>query len=654
MLVMDLFVSTSLTIIPFSSSNNQQHETRTDTRLGVPSPDDYVLMKEETFAVDSDRMILAGNALEEKTSNRTRTGTETEEITLTTLCTTSHPVRNKLSCVCRLGTQHIEACVAAVQDSDVVRALKRRREVLPPMWDVFERRSAPGKRALVTQRRYIVNKGAFPCSLCNKCFTVTQGHTRDGLGDPNDGLSGEDDASLPFATVRFFSCHVCGKVFPKRSSLKRHQRVHLELFSPGPLAPHPCPLCGKAFGRREHLSRHLASHANTRQYACDNCAKPFLRKEHLERHRLAHCRGSHEELELPESEHPTTPPPVEDPPIIDRPFPCDVCQQTFVGQDQLERHQKRMHNMTPLEGSTVKPRIHTCSVCSRVFTRKEHMVRHQKIHQREFLLGSGSFLADMTLAVPTDSAVLNNNNDDSLAETGIKLEGTSWNDDSLSKAYNGQDLNHHLDDIKSEPDESSSPTQEQVKPYQCPCCEAKTFTRRSHMVRHFKRAHSDQPLSLVVISNRTDYSRQYKEFQLSNGQHYCKFCGKTFGRRYHLVRHMKVHGSNDAPQPFHCSSCDNSFSTHDLFQSHICQEAVSKKEPDDCTPQAEKRRKTRGGYHECGVCGINFAKKKLLKRHSLTVHVVVYLFHRELRYNWLTVSFGTLCLTVSCGTPVSP
>lgn len=78
----------------------------------------------------------------------------------------------------------------AEQDKDILLTQRRRREVLPPMWDVYEKVAfSPGKENsdssyqngnskimyTVTHRRYIISKGAFPCSLCKRCFRINQG-----------------------------------------------------------------------------------------------------------------------------------------------------------------------------------------------------------------------------------------------------------------------------------------------------------------------------------------------------------------------------------------------------------------------------------------------------------------------------------------------
>lgn len=49
---------------------------------------------------------------------------------------------------------------------DIMGTQFMRRVVLPPMWDVYERSA---DKENVTHRRYVVNKGAFPCSLCGSC-----------------------------------------------------------------------------------------------------------------------------------------------------------------------------------------------------------------------------------------------------------------------------------------------------------------------------------------------------------------------------------------------------------------------------------------------------------------------------------------------------
>ncbi|XP_069692795.1 zinc finger protein 271-like [Periplaneta americana] len=670
---------TSNNLVAPTTSNKPSHHW---SRVGHPTLEDYVLMKEDTFTVDStyfdnnrttSRLVASGQ-IEFHANHSTVSPTE--------------------------------------QDKDILVAQRRKREVLPPMWDVYEKVAlSPGKENsnqngtgkmvyTVTHRRYIISKGAFPCSLCKRCFRINQGFEREGSesrdvyeGDENsvdlsNSKSSDYDEHTASTTnnshlnMKFFSCHICCKVFPRRSSLKRHQRTHMDrkLFS--------CPLCQKGFNRKEHLSRHMISHSGGRPYNCDICYKPFTRKEHLSRHRLCHLNAlryslgdSSSTLEVSiqnnSAEAPVTEtsdnhspssnvPPVQDDDSssnMSRPFVCDLCGQGFARKEHLLRHQLRTHRTTPEIRDELKP--YNCNVCSKNFTRKEHLVRHQKIHMREFLFGSARGVipgTDVSVSPvltnratssggtvmktePLEGLVAHPNLPGlsiSTIPSKVDVDEMKMEPVEVEAMTNGQDdeisLQSSLQDGPSTSAEGDGSGEVISKPHRCQFCPDKTFTRRSHLVRHFKRFHSDKPLSLVLSYRRRASSQEKQEFErymLNNGQYWCIICGKTFGRRYHLIRHMKLHGPNEIARPFHCSACNNSFSRHEYFQTHKCKssnEELSTKPSDEGVPSAEvseepkevvkkmpakrdKRKRSKCNY-ECVTCGKGFSKKKLLNRHS--------------------------------------
>jgi len=622
----------------------------------------------------------------------------------------------------------------AEQDKDILLTQRRRREVLPPMWDVYEKVAfSPGKENsdssyqngnskmmyTVTHRRYIISKGAFPCSLCKRCFRINQGFDREG-SEPRDLYEADENSadlsnskssdyddqtagttSSTHLNLKFFSCHICCKVFPRRSSLKRHQRTHMDrkLFS--------CPLCQKGFNRKEHLSRHMISHSGGRPYNCDICYKPFTRKEHLARHRLCHLNALRYSLgdststsdisiqknsgDVPATELSGSPSTPSNSTIAQdddsssnmaRPFVCDLCGQGFARKEHLLRHQLRTHRTTPEIRDELKP--YNCIICSKNFTRKEHLVRHQKIHMRDFLFGSARGVipgTDVSVspvltnhaissggtvmkAEPLEGLIPHSNLPGlSISAVPIKVEPSSSSDETKIKpadtdetqmVMNGQDddmslqssLQDSVDQTLPSTSAEANPGGGEVvnKPHRCQFCTDKTFTRRSHLVRHFKRFHADKPLSLVLSNRRRISAQERQEFErymLNNGQYWCVICGKTFGRRYHLERHMKQHGPNEVAHPFRCSACNSSFTRHEHFQSHNCQgsndltsqvkqeELSSKTDGEGMSAEIEdtkdmvkkmpakrdKRKRSKCNY-ECVTCGKSFSKKKLLNRHT--------------------------------------
>lgn len=438
----------------------------------------------------------------------------------------------------------------------------------------------------VTHRRYIINKGAFPCSLCGECFEFDQGKRRDDFTEEKSKL---------------YDCLTCGKVFPRRSSWKRHQSTHEDV------KPFVCRLCNKGFNRKEHLSRHLLSHGSVRPYSCNVCGKQFVRKEHLTRHQLC---------------NPACAVPVDS---VLRPFGCDVCSQGFVRKEHLIRHRKRAHDLDPPEGEA-EPKPFTCNVCTKTFTRREHLKRHQLIHQRDF---TASALSNLTVGARLFGGA--NSKDDSFQEVSIfqttpllpeitlsEVSGTADSESpSINHLFDGNANNENNDEhgdesgpqfgtaadedveMEDDADEPLPPipvlemnTNTNVTPTVvditksntfCNVC-FKNFSRRSHLLRHMKRIHSMQLPPSSRRKTQPQVTPQPKSGD-ENGNsldpapvpapveqiYKCQLCGKVFTRRSHLERHEKnIHQlDKEANQPYECVTCGETFIQSKLLDKHM-------------------------------------------------------------------------------------
>ncbi|XP_064911067.1 zinc finger protein 467 isoform X1 [Columba livia] len=80
----------------------------------------------------------------------------------------------------------------------------------------------------------------------------------------------------PFARTQ------CGKDFPKKEQLTRHQQVHTGD------CPHTCLRCRKCFGSETGLARHQVVHSSPWLCVCTHCGKSCSHKTHLLRHEHTH------------------------------------------------------------------------------------------------------------------------------------------------------------------------------------------------------------------------------------------------------------------------------------------------------------------------------------------------------------------------------
>ncbi|KAM9673215.1 zinc finger protein 641 isoform 4-T4 [Trichechus inunguis] len=130
------------------------------------------------------------------------------------------------------------------------------------------------------------------------------------------------------------------------------------------------------------------------------------------------------------------------------------------------------------------------------------------------------------------------------------------------------------------------------RPYSCLKCE-KSFGRRHHLIRHQKTHLHDKPSrcsecgkNFRCNSHLASHQRVHAEGRsckpLEAGEspgarkrqrtppvpkcHVCTECGKSFGRRHHLVRHWLTHTGE---KPFQCPRCEKSFGRKHHLDRHL-------------------------------------------------------------------------------------
>nr|XP_054593005.1 zinc finger protein 112 [Nothobranchius furzeri] len=277
--------------------------------------------------------------------------------------------------------------------------------------------------------------------------------------------------------LKSFSCD-CGKIFGRKSSFNRHQRIHTGQ------KPFACELCGNRFTQKSTLNTHMRVHTGQKPFICELCGNGFTEKSTLRSHMRIHTGQ--------------------------KPFICDLCGNGFTRKSNLNTHMIKHTGQKPFicelcgnrftEKSTLNThmRVHTgqkpfiCELCGNRFTEKSTLHSHMRVHT-----GQKPFICDLCGNGFTRKSNLNSH---MRVHTGQKpficeLCGDRFTEKST--------LNTHMRVHTGQ------------KPFICDLC-GNRFTCKSNLNSHM-RVHTGQ-----------------KPF-------ICELCEKSFKNKSNLSSHMRVH-----------------------------------------------------------------------------------------------------------------
>ncbi|XP_063814388.1 oocyte zinc finger protein XlCOF7.1-like [Pseudophryne corroboree] len=194
----------------------------------------------------------------------------------------------------------------------------------------------------------------FSCSVCGKGFTKKSSLVRHQIVHIGEKPFSCFDCRKCFArkstlvehqkihtSEKPFSCSDCGKCFTRKANLLDHQRIHTGESS------FSCSDCGKSFTNKTVLVRHQRSHTGEKPFSCSECGKCFGHKSVLLKHQIVHTG--------------------------EKPFPCSECGKCFTQKGNLIEHQKIHTGEKPF----------SCSQCGKCFANKAVLIRHQMTHSGE-------------------------------------------------------------------------------------------------------------------------------------------------------------------------------------------------------------------------------------------------------------------------------
>ena len=114
-----------------------------------------------------------------------------------------------------------------------------------------------------------------------------------------------------------FKCGTCEKSLSSASSLKNHQKLHLENRK-----KLKCQVCSSTFHSRSNLKTHEQIHTGEKPFKCEICGKDFSQSSNLKVHQKIHLKG-------------------------EKAHECNECSSTFHRREHLKSHQRTHTDKKP-------------------------------------------------------------------------------------------------------------------------------------------------------------------------------------------------------------------------------------------------------------------------------------------------------------------
>lgn len=401
-------------------------------------------------------------------------------------------------------------------------------------------------------------------------------------------------------TCRPKVCLICEKLFDDDLILYEHVQFTHEL-----IAEYSCKDCDGSFSIESELKRHInLRHTAERTYKCDECDNMFIDKKTLTEHKMIH--------------------------LPNKLLQCEYCQQKFNRKTRLRKHIE-IH-LTKMEKI---PKIgYVCQHCDRVFENKDDAIMHTNIYDVNSKIGISNRLLTFVLCCEyceqaywtRKSLILHRTNDhyNINDDKPFKCEHCPAKYDTYSK-LKAHKNSHQFAIMHEYPFE---------RKYICDnekCL--KSYKYWSDLTTHRKTTHFENPSIFKCLEcNETFYnvwSFAYHKQSKHELPYKCNQCQQTFSTNFALKRHQTKFHSDDIKSteftenlnkinltsneyvkhiiktdlnPFHCKTCDKSYSNSVAARSHI--RFVHMKERN----------------FKCDQCNKSFYSRQELKHHSVSVH----------------------------------
>ncbi|CAL4122293.1 unnamed protein product [Meganyctiphanes norvegica] len=320
----------------------------------------------------------------------------------------------------------------------------------------------------------------------------------------------------------YCTCRICFKIFPQRSGLNEHMKIHLE--------EKKCPKCDYTSKIKAQLEIHIASQCETVQaFKCKECGKQFSSEPFLKRHKIIHSAK--------------------------KPYECTECNFKSSHSQSLRSHLRKVHNKRDEDIYTFP-----CSKCEKKFASMGEVQLHLKLKRCEFKCPHCNFMCKLSKDMKKHRKYRHYTKRNIACPECPRTFQSNWQlEKHITAIHDGEKL------------------------YLCGQCN-KSFGFKASLQKHLKTIHDDITYSCEECDFKTTTEhnlevhivRKHGDMQLFP----CSYCDFKCTSPYILKKHITAkHPDEDYDNKklmnkniFQCPNCDKPFANRAKLKEHYISE----------------------------------------------------------------------------------